>query len=83
MSCRSGRWRQLLPGELLPIEVRSACPWLKSAVNVIMPPPWTEPPLATLPEHVDLLRYKEIQQEWNQCDCSDGVMSRLWRWIDL
>ena len=35
---------------------------------------------ALLPEHVDLPRYEEIQQEWNQRDCPDGVMSRLWRW---
>ena len=26
---------------------------------------------APLPEHVDLLRYEEIQQEWNQRDCRD------------
>ena len=36
---------------------------------------------APLPEHVDLPRYEEIQQEWNQRDCRDGVMSRLWRWV--
>ena len=36
---------------------------------------------APLPEHVDLPRYEEIQQEWNQRDCPDGVMSRLWRWV--
>ena len=35
---------------------------------------------APLPEHVDLPRYEEIQHEWNQRDCRDGVMSRLWRW---
>ena len=29
----------------------------------------------------DLPRYEEIQQEWNQRDCPDGVMSRLWRWV--
>ncbi len=34
---------------------------------------------APLPEHVDLPRYEEIQQEWNQRDCPNGVMSRLWR----
>ena len=33
---------------------------------------------APLPEHVDLTRYEEIPQEWNQRDCSDSVMSRLW-----
>ena len=32
---------------------------------------------ASLPEHVDLPRYEEIQQDWNQRDCRDGVMSRL------
>ena len=37
---------------------------------------------APLPEHVDLPRYEEIQQEWNQRDCPDGVMSRLWRWVN-
>ena len=36
---------------------------------------------APLPEHVDLPRCEEIQQESNQCDCSDGAMSRLWRWV--
>ena len=36
---------------------------------------------APLPEHVDLPRYEEIQQEWNQRDCPDGMMSRLWRWV--
>ncbi|WP_114988367.1 hypothetical protein [Synechococcus sp. N19] len=36
---------------------------------------------APLPEHVDLPRYEEIQQEWNQRDCHVGVMSRLWRWV--
>ena len=36
---------------------------------------------APLPEHVDLRRYEEIQQEWNQRDCHVGVMSRLWRWV--
>ena len=35
---------------------------------------------APLPEHVDLPRYEEIQQEWNQRDRRDGVMSRLWCW---
>jgi hypothetical protein len=34
---------------------------------------------APLPEHVDLPRYEEIQQEWNQRDCRDGVRSRLCR----
>ena len=33
---------------------------------------------APLPEHVDLLRYEEIEQEWNQRDCRDGLMARLW-----
>ena len=23
--------------------------------------------------------YEELQQKWNQRDCPDGVMSRLWR----
>ena len=32
---------------------------------------------APLPEHVDLPRYEEIQQEWNQRDCPNGMMSRL------
>ena len=36
---------------------------------------------APLPEHVDLPCYEEIQQECNQRDCPDGMMSRLWRWI--
>ena len=36
---------------------------------------------APLPEEIDLPRYEEIQQEWNQRDCRDGVMSRLWRWV--
>ena len=36
---------------------------------------------APLPEHVDLPRYEEFQQQWNQCDCPDVVMSRLWRWV--
>ena len=37
---------------------------------------------APLPEHVDLPRYEEIQQEhWNQRDCHVGEMSRLWRWL--
>ena len=36
---------------------------------------------APLPEEVDLPAYEEIQQEWNQRDCPDGVMSGLWRWI--
>ena len=36
---------------------------------------------APLPEHVELPRYEEIQQEWNQRDCHVGVMSRLWRWV--
>ena len=36
---------------------------------------------APLPEHVDLPRYEGIQQEWNQRDCRDAVMSRLWRWV--
>ena len=36
---------------------------------------------ALLPEHVDLPRYEEIQQEGNQRDCHVGVMSRLWRWV--
>ena len=36
---------------------------------------------APLPQHVDLPRYEEIQQEWNQRDCHVGVMSRLWRWL--
>ena len=30
---------------------------------------------APLPEHVDLPRYEEIQQEWNQRDCPDGAQS--------
>ena len=34
-----------------------------------------------LPEEIYLPRYEEIQQEWNQRDCPDGVMSRLWRWV--
>ena len=25
--------------------------------------------------------YEALQQEWNQRDCPDGVMSRLWRWV--
>ena len=36
---------------------------------------------APLPEQVDLPRYEEIQQGWNQRDCPDGLMSRLWRWV--
>ena len=36
---------------------------------------------APLPEEIDLPRYEEIQQERNQRDCPDGVMSRLWRWV--
>ena len=36
---------------------------------------------APLPEEVDLPAYEEIQQEWNQRDCPDGLMSRLWRWV--
>ena len=36
---------------------------------------------APLPEEIDLPRYEEIQQQWNQRDCGDGVMSRLWRWL--
>ena len=32
---------------------------------------------APLPDEIDLPRYEEIQQEWNQRDCPDGVMSRL------
>ena len=27
---------------------------------------------APLPEHVDLPRYEEIQQEWNQRDCPEA-----------
>ena len=34
---------------------------------------------APLPTEIDLPRYEEIQQEWNQRDCPNGVMSRLWR----
>ena len=34
---------------------------------------------APLPKEIDLPAYEEIQQEWNQRDCRDGVMSRLWR----
>ena len=34
---------------------------------------------APLPEEIDLPAYEEIQQEWNQRDCPDGVMSRLWQ----
>ena len=37
---------------------------------------------APLPEEIDLPRYEEIQQQWNQRDCPDGVMSRLWRWFN-
>ena len=36
---------------------------------------------APLPGEVDLPAYEEIQQEWNQRDCPDGLMSRLWRWV--
>ena len=36
---------------------------------------------APLPEYVDLPRYEEFQQQWNQRDCPDVVMSRLWRWV--
>ena len=36
---------------------------------------------APLPEEIDLPRYEEIQQEWNQRDCPDGLMARLWRWV--
>ena len=25
--------------------------------------------------------YEALQQKWNQRDCPDGVMSRLWRWL--
>ena len=25
--------------------------------------------------------YEELQQKWNQRDCPDGVMARLWRWV--
>ena len=35
---------------------------------------------AQLPTEIDLPRYEEWQQELNQRDCRDGVMSRLWRW---
>ena len=34
-----------------------------------------------LPREVDLPAYEEIEQEWNQRDCPEGVMSRLWRWV--
>ena len=36
---------------------------------------------APLPDEIDLPRYEEIQQEWNQRDCPDGVMSRLRHWV--
>ena len=36
---------------------------------------------APLPEEIDLPAYEEIQQEWNQRDCPDGLMSRLWSWV--
>ena len=36
---------------------------------------------APLPEYVDLPRYEEFQQQWNQRDCPDVVISRLWRWV--
>jgi len=32
-----------------------------------------------LPEEIDPPHYEEWQQELNQRDCRDGVMSRLWR----
>ena len=32
---------------------------------------------APLPEEIDLPRYEEIQHEWSQRDCPDGVISRL------
>ena len=38
---------------------------------------------APLPEEIDLPRYEEIQQEWNQRDCRDGAMSRLRRLLGL
>ena len=33
-----------------------------------------------LPKEIDLPRYEEVQQEWNQRHCRDGLMSRLWCW---
>ena len=33
--------------------------------------------LAPLLEEIDLPRYEEIQHEWSQRDCPDGVISRL------
>ena len=37
---------------------------------------------APLPTEIDLPRYEEWQQELNQRDSRDGVMSRLWRWVN-
>ena len=36
---------------------------------------------AQLPTEIDLPRYEKWQQELNQRDCRDGVMSRLWCWV--
>lgn len=36
---------------------------------------------APLPTEIDLPRYEEWQQEWNQRDCPEGVMERFRRWL--
>ena len=35
---------------------------------------------APLPTEIDLPTYEKWQQQWNQLDFRDGVVTRLWLW---
>ena len=34
---------------------------------------------APLPNEIDIPRYEAVQQQWNERDCPDGVMAKIFR----